>query len=181
VYWHTGGAFGFVTNTCFVPEEKLGIIIFTNNDNQNFFEALRYQILDAYLGVPYVNRSNQFLTGFMQQQQQTVQSVEKLKQRVKGLHPSIPLESYTGEYLNDLYGSIGIKKNGDGLLISFNGHRTLKATLQYMDNDEWLMTYNNPAFGIFGIRFKTENKEVKSVEIRANDFVEYDPYLFTKK
>eukprot|EP01136_Pigoraptor_vietnamica_P012418 Opistho-1_new@52325 len=61
VYWHTGGAFGFVTNTCFVPEENLGITILTNNDNQNFFEALRYQILDAYLGVPYVNRSLQQL------------------------------------------------------------------------------------------------------------------------
>ncbi|MBC7948893.1 MAG: beta-lactamase family protein, partial [Chitinophagaceae bacterium] len=35
VYWHTGGAFGHVTNVCFVPEEKLGIVILTNNDNQN--------------------------------------------------------------------------------------------------------------------------------------------------
>lgn len=181
VYWHTGGAFGFVTNTCFVPEEKLGIIIFTNNDNQNFFEALRYQILDAYLGMPYVNRSNQFLTGFLKQQQQTVQSVEKLKRRVKGNLPPIPLENYTGEYMNDVYGPISINKDNDGLLISFNGHRTLKATLRYMDNDEWLMTYNNPAFGIFGIRFTTENNQVKSVEIKVNDFVEYDPYLFTKK
>ena len=57
VYWHTGGAFGMVTNVCFVPEEKLGITILTNNDNQSFFEALRYQILDAYLGVKYTDRS----------------------------------------------------------------------------------------------------------------------------
>ncbi len=46
-YYHTGGADGFVTNTCFVPEEKLGIVILTNNDNQNFFELLRYQVLGA--------------------------------------------------------------------------------------------------------------------------------------
>ena len=43
-----------VSNVCFVPEENLGIAILTNNDNQSFFEALRYQILDSYLGVPYV-------------------------------------------------------------------------------------------------------------------------------
>ncbi len=44
IYWHTGGAAGMVSNVCFVPEEKLGIAILTNNDNQNFFESLRYQI-----------------------------------------------------------------------------------------------------------------------------------------
>lgn len=36
MYWHTGGASGMVSNVCFVPEEKLGIAILTNNDNQNF-------------------------------------------------------------------------------------------------------------------------------------------------
>ena len=60
--WHTGGAGGMVSNVCFVPEEKLGIAILTNNDNQEFFEDLRYQILDAYLGVPYINRSLQDFT-----------------------------------------------------------------------------------------------------------------------
>ena len=62
---HTGGADGFVTNTCFVPEENLGIAIFTNNDNQDFFELLRYQILDAYLGLPYRNYSEMRLSNFM--------------------------------------------------------------------------------------------------------------------
>jgi CubicO group peptidase (beta-lactamase class C family) len=60
IYEHTGGADGFVSNVCFVPEENLGISILTNNDNHGFFEALRYQVLDAYLGVKYVNRSEQF-------------------------------------------------------------------------------------------------------------------------
>lgn len=33
VYSHTGGAAGMVSGLCFVPEEKLGIAILTNNDN----------------------------------------------------------------------------------------------------------------------------------------------------
>ena len=37
IYWHTGGAGGMVSNVCFVPEERLGIAILTNNDNQSFF------------------------------------------------------------------------------------------------------------------------------------------------
>jgi hypothetical protein len=52
IYYHTGGADGFVTNTCFVPEEKLGITILTNNDNQEFLKryVTRYSML--FYGCP---------------------------------------------------------------------------------------------------------------------------------
>jgi CubicO group peptidase (beta-lactamase class C family) len=181
VFEHTGGAFGFVTNTCFVPEENLGITILTNNDNQNFFEALRYQILDAYLGVPYTDRSKQFITGFLQGEEKSKKELDALKARVKGDHSSLQLAAYTGDYTNELYGSITIKSVGDGLQIKFNSHSELTATLQYMDHEEWLMTYNNTAFGIFPTKFKISDGKVMSVDIKASDFVEYDAYLFTKK
>jgi CubicO group peptidase (beta-lactamase class C family) len=181
LFEHTGGAFGFVTNTCFVPEEKLGITILTNNDNQSFFEALRYQLLDAYLGMPYIDRSRQLLTGFLQGEEKTRREIDALKARVKDGRPSLPLSAYTGDYTNELYGSITVKSVGDDLQIKFNSHSELTANLQYMDNGEWLMTYNNIAFGIFATKFKMADGKVASVEIKASDFVEYDSYLFTKK
>jgi CubicO group peptidase (beta-lactamase class C family) len=183
IYYHTGGADGFVTNTCFVPEEKLGLTILTNNDNQDFFEALRYQILDAYLGVPYVNRSKQLLSGFVQDLQKTVKNTDALKARVKGNKPALTIESYTGTYVNKLYGPIAIikDKDGKGLVIDFKGHNNLKATLQYMDKGEWLLTYNHLGYGIFPVKFKTAGNEVISVETRVNEFIDYDPYNFIKK
>lgn len=181
VFYHTGGAFGFVTNTCFVPEEKLGIVILTNNDNQNFFEALRYQVLDAYLNVPYVNRSKNSLAGFNKEMVSTVSSTSNLKNRVKGNLPSMALKDYTGIYKNELYGNIEIIKDKSGkfLNIDFKGHNKLKATLEYMDNNEWLLTYNNIAYGIFPVKFKS-NGGVQSIEIRVNDFLDYDTYTFFK-
>jgi hypothetical protein len=104
IYFHTGGADGFVTNTCFVPEESLGITILTNNDNQSFFEALKYQILDAYLGVPYINRSKSILQGFTKEQNEMVKTTEALQARVKGYKPGLALDAYTGTYENELYG-----------------------------------------------------------------------------
>ena len=70
---------------------------------------------------------------------------------------------------------------GNDLLINFGNHNNLTATLQYMDNDEWLLTYNNPAFGIFPLKFATENNKVTAVTIKVNDFLETDPYVFTKQ
>ena len=50
-----------------------------------------------------------------------------------------------------------------------------------MDNDEWLLTYSNVAFGIFPLKFKTENDKVISTDVKVNDFLEYDPYTFVKE
>ena len=180
VFYHTGGADGFVTNTCFVPEEKLGIVILTNNDNQEFFEALRYQILDAYLDVPYINRSKQALQVFKPQFEASVAKVKAMQARVKGNAPSLPMSKYVGTYINELYGPISIVQNGKDLQVNFSGHATLKAKLQYMDNGEWLLTYNNPAFGIFPLQFKIDQNKVVSTFIKVNDFIDYDPYLFVK-
>ncbi|HRI20935.1 MAG TPA: serine hydrolase [Panacibacter sp.] len=180
VYWHTGGADGFVTNTCFVPEEKLGITILTNNDNQDFFEMLRYQILDAYLGIPYTNRSNQRLGSFIKGHNETLNKISAFKARLKNSNPGLPLNAYEGAYYNGLYGRINIEAKGNDLTVKFSGHNNLTATLQYMDNDEWLITYNNPVFGIFPLKFKTQSNKVVSVDIKVNDFIEYDAYTFIK-
>jgi CubicO group peptidase (beta-lactamase class C family) len=181
IYWHTGGAGGMVSNVCFVPEEKLGIAILTNNDNQSFFETLRFQVLDAYLGVPYVNRSLQQLDGFNQGMKEQVDEINQWKARVKGNKPALPLSQYAGSYSNELYGPITISQIGNQLKINFGIKPDLSATLDYMDNGEWLMQYNNIEYGIFAIKFDIVNGKVKSVTTKQNEFVEYDPYTFFKK
>ncbi len=180
IYWHTGGAGGMVSNVCFVPEEKLGIAILTNNDNQNFFEALRYQILDAYLGVAYVNRSQQSLAAFKKDMSNQVVEIERWKKAVSDKKPLLPLSDYAGKYRNPLYGTIAIKQAGKGLQVNFGAKPDLSATLNYMDNNEWLMQYNNIEYGIFKISFEVTDGKVKSITTKQNEFVEYDPYVFTK-
>ena len=181
VYWHTGGAGGMVSNVCFIPEENLGIAILTNNDNQSFFELLRYQIMDAYLGMPYVNRSQQQLAAFEKGMQEQVNEIDNWKARVKGNKPELPLTAYAGVYTNELYGPITVSQIGNSLKINFSTKPDLSATLNYMDNGEWLMQYNNIEYGIFAIKFDIAGNKVKSITTKQNEFVEYDPYTFIKK
>jgi CubicO group peptidase (beta-lactamase class C family) len=42
---HTGGVNGFVTSVTLVPEENLGILVFTNTDQNSFYEALKWDIM----------------------------------------------------------------------------------------------------------------------------------------
>lgn len=181
IYWHTGGAGGMVSNVCFVPEEDLGIAILTNNDNQGFFEALRYQVLDAYLGVPYVNRSLQQLGGFKSYMDETLEEIEGWRARKKGIDPELPFTAYAGVYNNELYGPVTISQVGERLIIKFSAKTGLSATLDYLDNGEWLMEYNNIEYGIHTIRFDISEGKVKSVTTKQNSFIEYDPYVFVKE
>jgi CubicO group peptidase (beta-lactamase class C family) len=181
VYWHTGGAFGHVTNVCFVPEENLGITILTNNDNQNFFEALRYQLLDSYLGVPYTDRGKFLWSFFAQNTKELNQQIESMKKRVEKKNaPALNLDDYTGEYVNTVYGKINISRNGNNLVCNFQHHPTLVGYMEYMDNNEFRMTYNNIGYGIFPAKFTVASGKAVAVEVKANDFVEGDSYLFVK-
>jgi CubicO group peptidase (beta-lactamase class C family) len=181
VYWHTGGAFGMVTNVCFVPEERLGITILTNNDNQSFFEALRYQILDAYLNVPYTDRSKYQYGFFAQGKKQEDGELAAMKTRVdKKNQPELKADDFTGDYFNTLYGKITIAKDGDKLVCHFQHHPDLTGYLEYMDNNEFRMTYSNIGYGIYPAKFSVSNGKAVSVIIQANDFVESDAYLFVK-
>ena len=183
VYWHTGGAFGHVTNVCFVPEENLGITILTNNDNQSFFEALRYQILDAFLGVSYTDRSQFQLQFFLQGKKETDDELLAMKTRVdKKNMPKWPLDNFTGDYYNPLYGRITINRSNNNMLVChFEHHPSLIGYLEYMDNNEFRITYSNIGYGVYSTRFTVgDDGKVQSVLIKANDFVESDPYHFTK-
>ncbi|RYZ00808.1 MAG: serine hydrolase [Chitinophagaceae bacterium] len=182
IYWHTGGAGGMVSNVCFVPEERLGIAILTNNDNQSFFEALRYQILDAYLGVPWVNRSQQFLPSFRHGLDEQLKEIAGWRARVKGTAPPLALAEYMGDFQNPIYGAIRITRTGSNALqIRFLNHEDLRASLTYMDNEEWLMEYNNVEFGIFSVKFNAIKGKVKSITTKQNEYAEQDPYTFIKK
>lgn len=189
IYWHTGGAAGMVSNVCFVPEERLGIAILTNNDNQNFFECLRYQILDAYLGVPYVNRSLQQLDDFNKEMDTQVKEIEEWKKRAEGNSrydtAAFGPDKYVGTYNNKLYGNIIISKMNGGYKIKFLTHDNLEATLRSLGGgEEWLMEFNNIEYGIFKTKFlfgpAGTNGMTKGISIKVNDFVEYDAYEFLR-
>jgi hypothetical protein len=52
--------------------------------------------------------------------------------------------------------------------------------MEYMGNNEFRMTYSNIGYGIYPAKFTLKDGKPWGVEIKANDFVEYDSYLFVK-
>lgn len=53
---HTGGLLGIVTQVTMLPEQKLGIIVFTNQQTGAAFYAITNTIKDSYLGIKGIDR-----------------------------------------------------------------------------------------------------------------------------
>jgi Domain of unknown function (DUF3471)/Beta-lactamase len=178
---HTGGVNGFVTSVCLVPEEKLGIIVFTNTDANNFFEALRNEIEDAYLGLPYRNYSKVY-HGFQQAEEaETAKIIKTIRDTVAMNHQTeLPLTAYAGEYIHDVYGKMNIKIENGKLIMRFEHHHGRYGTLEPLGGNRFFCTYSDPLYGMKRLQFKVENKKVKLLTVRVADFVEFTPYEFIK-
>ena len=74
-----------------------------------------------------------------------------------------------------------MEPKGKQLLVRFSHHPTLSTTLDYMDGEIFRSTFSNAAYGIFAAPFTVENGQVKTLEIRVNDGLEQDPYVFRKQ
>ena len=95
---HTGGVNGFVTSVTLIPEEKLGIIVFTNTDQNSFFEALKWEIMDAYFGKPYRNYSNVYLANYKTQLNAELKKDQMLKDSAAlHLKTELPVTSLHGK------------------------------------------------------------------------------------
>lgn len=181
VYSHTGGVDGFLSSVMVIPEEKIGIVVLTNTDQNNFYQNLTDEIRDAFLGLPYQDYSKTSLEYFKQEKLEEAKRIDSLKKVVSlKSSPGLPLKKYSGKYFNEVYGEIEIKLEKNKLNIYFSNHPKLIGRLEHIKNDTYLCSYSNPTFGIVEIPFKIEKDKVTGLTLRVADFIEFTPYEFTK-
>ncbi|MEZ4961065.1 MAG: serine hydrolase [Saprospiraceae bacterium] len=179
---HTGGVNGFVTSVTMYPEQNLGVVVLTNTDANAFFVALKREIVDAYLGLPYRNYSATYLEGQNAQFKEEMENIHRMRDTI-AQHPktTLILEKYAGHYENEAYGSIDMVKDGDGLKLTFQHHPKLIGRLGPLGGDRFLLSFNDPLFGVKTVHFTTENGRVKTFTLALADFLEITTYEFVRK
>lgn len=178
---HTGGVNGFVTSVTLVPEERLGIVVLTNTDQNAFYEALKWEILDAYLNLPYRNYSNFYQQNTRQQLNAAKKEWQLKSDTIAGKPKSgLALEKYTGAYQHEAYGKLYLSKVNDHLLLKLEHHPDLLGKLEPLGGNRFLCTYSDPVFGRKVLSFIQSGNAIKSFTFRVADFVEFTPYEFIK-
>ena len=179
---HTGGVNGFVTSVTLVPEEKLGIVVLTNTDQNAFYEALKWEILDACLKNEYRNYSGVYRT-FMSMREAKDKATDKAYADTIAMKKptTLPLSAYTGNYINDLYGDMKVVQEGGELRMRFSHHPNMYAKLEPIGSDRFYATFSDPIFSKAIFPFTVKNGKVTSVTVKVADFVEATPYDFVRK
>jgi CubicO group peptidase (beta-lactamase class C family) len=180
---HDGGANGFVTSVCLVPSENLGIAILTNTDANWMYTGLRYQLLQAYLGVPYSDVNAQYLPRYLEGNKKSNEEVKSWYDQAAAYaekNKSISLKPFEGTYHNEVYDEISMKVKEGVLMVSFPHHPFLTAELTPITDTEFVCRYSDPTYGIVKIPFKISGSKVLSCTVTVADFVDMMPYEFTR-
>jgi hypothetical protein len=178
---HTGGVNGFVTSVTMLPEEKLGIIVFTNTDQNSFYQAVKFELLDAYLNLPYRNYDSVFYDSYRRGTDERRTWLKAKRDLIAlRLPQSLPLQGFTGAYHNEVYGDMNVSLDHDSLIMHFS-HHAMTGHLEGLGANRFLCTYSDPEMGIREIPFTLESGKVRSVTVTVDDFVEFTPYEFVKK
>jgi CubicO group peptidase (beta-lactamase class C family) len=181
---HTGGVNGFLTSTAFVPEERLGVIVFTNTDNNALFESLTERILNEYLGGGTPQNIQRATTDWKAAQQKQIDELAQhyAMANAQKRRDTYLFDIYTGTYTNPLYGEVTVKVVDGRLRLFLSNHgRMIPCVLDYMKPQTFLCTFGSPTFGIHPLTFQTDGANVTGLTLKTNDFIEYEPYVFTKK
>jgi CubicO group peptidase (beta-lactamase class C family) len=118
---HGGNIDGFSTMVSFMPREKLGVIVLTNQNGSSLPVAATFGAYDRLLKLeraPWIERSRQIEKA----QKKAIQKSGKKTQenKARGTRPSHPLDGYLGQYEHPGYGILTVSEDENGLKADFN-------------------------------------------------------------
>jgi len=141
---HTGGLSGFVSRIAMIPELRLGVAVFTNQESEDAFMALSCRILDHYIGAG----DTDWISGFAQVRART-DSLRAARERQTVLkrdslsRPSLPLDKYAAVYEDAWYGAVSIAKEAEGLVMRFSHSPGMVGDLQHWQYDTFVVRWRD--------------------------------------
>lgn len=141
---HTGGLQGMVTQVTLIPELKLGVIVFTNQEVGQAFLSVTNTVLDHYMNAP----SKDWVAAYAQVKKMREDEANKnvagaAAKRNAQSKPSLPLASYAGRYRDPWYGDVVIESRSGGLEIRFTHSPSLTGTLEHFQFDTFIARWKD--------------------------------------
>jgi hypothetical protein len=139
---HTGGLPGYLSQVAFIPELKLGVVVLTNQESGEAFNAITYHVLDHYMGAPawdwlagltaVKERGDRQLADF---------EANQASARDTNSRPSLAPDAYAGTYRDAWYGDVALAREGDRLVVRFSRSPDLVGDLEHWQYDTFLVKW----------------------------------------
>jgi hypothetical protein len=136
---HTGGLAGIVTQVTLIPELKLGIIVFTNQQSGAAFRAITNTIKDSYYGIKGKDRVKEYYDNVVKQEADAKKITDKIWDDINAEQQKnttkMDFTKYAGTYTDQWFGDIVIsEKNGKKWFDSKNSPRLSGEMFAYKGN-----------------------------------------------
>jgi|TARA_B110000263_G_scaffold242541_1_gene248127 CubicO group peptidase (beta-lactamase class C family) len=177
---HGGGIDGFRTWLGFIPDIKLGWVVF-NNGGSGASTLIGYEIIDAFLGLEDdVDWSAKGKKSYaMQTARADSLRTDVDSRRVMGTQPRLESSGYKGDYHDDFYGNMTVTAS-DGKIILSRGN-ALRGTLNHWHYDTFRVRWDSPRErASFGNEFITFHFNAKNEAHIMERFLDGNPVYFNK-
>ncbi|WP_434988338.1 serine hydrolase [Xanthomonas melonis] len=142
--WHTGGWPGMVSRLTLLPEQKLGVVVLTNQEVGAAFGALTLQVLDAYLHLPPTDWTTAYAKAVEKTGADADAGWARHRQaRAARSTPSLPLSAYAATYRDPWYGDMVIRQDGKRLRMQFAKTAQLLGTLEHWQHDSFIVRWDD--------------------------------------
>ncbi|MDZ7633616.1 MAG: serine hydrolase [Bacteroidales bacterium] len=155
---HTGGLAGIVTQVTMIPELKLGIIVFTNQQEGSAFTAITNTIIDGYLGV----KGNDWVKTLKENGERNSAEAKQItdeiwaKVEANRSKTGAPADhsTYTGTYSDNWFGDILISEEGGNLRFRSVRSPKLRGEMLYYTGNTFIVRWDDrsmdaDAFAVF--------------------------------
>ena len=182
---HGGGLAGQITRVCLLPDQNIGLAVFTNSQEEDAVSALRYALADHLLGAPAFD-----WVGFALKARDTSEADVRKAVAANGAFvapaggPTLPLDAYVGRYRDPWYGDILVTRSGGGLAIDFTHTPAFKSVLEPFGADAFRTHFSPIAGEDAVVTFALHDGAVSGVTMRplsplADFSFDYQDLAFT--
>jgi CubicO group peptidase (beta-lactamase class C family) len=146
VVTHTGGLPGYVSRITLVPDQRLGIAVFTNQEIGQAFQSITWRLLDHFLGAPPPTTDWQTVYRTRKARQDSIVAVQEqaaAAARDTASRPSLPLAKYVGAYRDAWYGDISIVLENGKLVMRFSHSPSLTGDLEHFQYNTFIARWRD--------------------------------------
>jgi len=163
---HTGGLAGIVTQVTLIPELKLGIIVFTNQQEGSAFTAITNTIKDGYLGV----KGNDWVKTLKENVDRNRIEAKKITDEIWAKIEAQRLKSasagsnaiYTGTYNDVWFGDIIISDEGGKLRFRSVKSPKMRGEMLYYTGNTFVVKWDDRSMDADAWAVFSLNKEGKA-------------------
>ncbi len=153
ITYHGGDLPGFHSQVSFMPNDKIGVIVFVIGDHSApLYNVVSYNVYERLLGMDQTPWSQRRLQQRLASKKAGTEARAKAGgDRVPNTKPSHALADYVGDYENPAYGTLKIGLKSDALQFGFHEFQFPMSHFHYDRFD----TPDDEQYGKFSVNFRT--------------------------